>query len=90
MILHEDNLTGGIGAEISSIITENYFEYLDAPIIRVCSIDTPIPFSSEIERDVYLPINRIEEKINKFQKNAKNNHLYTGRGWWIDCFGGGG
>jgi len=65
LILHEDNLTGGIGAEISSIITEEYFEYLDAPILRVCSIDTPIPFSSGIERDVYLPINRLEEKINK-------------------------
>ena len=65
LIIHEDNLTGGIGAEISSIISEEYFEYLDAPIMRVCSIDTPIPFSSDIEKNVYLPINRIEEKINK-------------------------
>ena len=64
LILHEDNLTGGIGAEISAIINENYFEYLDAPIFRSCSIDTPIPFASNIEQKVYLPISTLEEKIN--------------------------
>ena len=65
LILHEDNLTGGIGAEISAIINEEFFELLDAPILRACSIDIPIPFASTIENEVYLPINRIEEKINK-------------------------
>ena len=64
LILHEDNLTGGIGAEISAIINENYFEYLDAPIFRSCSIDTPIPFASNIEDKVYLPTSTLEEKIN--------------------------
>ena len=65
LILHEDNLTGGVGAEISAIINEEFFKYLDAPVLRVCSIDTPIPFASNIEKEVYLPINRIEQKINE-------------------------
>ena len=65
LILHEDNLTGGIGAEISSIISEDSFEYLDAPIMRVASIDSPIPFSKKIEENIYFPINRINDKINK-------------------------
>ena len=64
LILHEDNLTGGIGAEISALISEQCFEYLDAPIVRVCSIDTPVPFSDNIEKDVYLPVLKIDEKIN--------------------------
>ena len=65
LILHEDNITGSISGEISSYITENYFEYLDAPIIRLGSIDTPIPFSDNIEKEVYLPINRIDSSIKK-------------------------
>ena len=68
LILHEDNLTGGIGAEISAIINENYFEYLDAPIFRSCSIDTPIPFASNIEDKVYLPTSTLEEKINSLME----------------------
>ena len=65
LILHEDNITGGIGAEISSIITENYFEYLDAPVLRLGAIDTPIPFDSELEKNIYMPLNKIDSKINK-------------------------
>ena len=65
LILHEDNITGGIGAEISSIITENYFEHLDAPVLRLGAIDTPIPFDSEIEKNIYMPLNKIDSKINK-------------------------
>ena len=64
MILHEDNLTGGIGAEISALISEKCFEHLDAPIVRLCSEDIPIPFSSNIENDIYFPVSKIEEKIN--------------------------
>ena len=64
MILHEDNLTGGIGAELSALISEKCFEFLDAPIVRLCSIDTPIPFSDNIEHDVYFPVSKIDEKIN--------------------------
>ena len=63
IILHEANLTGGVGAEISAFINENLFEYLDAPIMRIASLDTPVPFSGNLEKEIYFPINRIEEKI---------------------------
>ena len=38
---------------------------LDAPVMRLGSIDTPVPFSREIEKQIYFPVNKIEEKINK-------------------------
>ena len=41
------------------------FEYLDAPIVRLGSLDTPIPFSSNIEKNIYMPISRIKENIEK-------------------------
>ena len=63
LILHEANLTGGIGAEISAYIAEHCFKFLDAPVIRAASIDTPIPFASKIEKEIYLPVNKIEQKI---------------------------
>ncbi|MFB0960125.1 MAG: transketolase C-terminal domain-containing protein, partial [Flavobacteriales bacterium] len=49
LILHEDNLTGGIGGELLSLIQENCFEYLDAPIVRCASLDTPVPFDAAKE-----------------------------------------
>ena len=49
LIVHEDCLTGGIGGEISSLINENCFEYLDAPVIRCASLDTPVPFAADLE-----------------------------------------
>ena len=54
LILHEASLTGGIGGELSAIIAEEAFEWLDAPIIRVASIDSPVPFAPQME-DYYLP-----------------------------------
>src|SRR5258708_7442557 len=54
MILHEASRTGGIGGEIAAVISEEAFEWLDAPIIRVASIDTPVPYSPPLE-DYYLP-----------------------------------
>lgn len=54
MILHEASLTGGVGGEISAIIAEEAFEWLDAPIIRIASIDSPVPFAPQME-DYYLP-----------------------------------
>lgn len=49
MIVHEATLTGGIGGEISACITQDAFEYLDAPVKRVASIDTPVPYSPPLE-----------------------------------------
>jgi 2-oxoisovalerate dehydrogenase E1 component len=62
MVLHEDSLTGGIGAEIVAWISEYCFEYLDAPVMREGSLDTPIPFSKELEEN-YLPKRRFEDKL---------------------------
>ena len=55
-------LTGGIGAEIASWISENCFQMLDAPVNRVGSLDTPVPFAGALEAD-FLPVSRFEEKL---------------------------
>ncbi|MDP4680086.1 MAG: dehydrogenase E1 component subunit alpha/beta, partial [Cyclobacteriaceae bacterium] len=62
LILHEDNLNGGIGAEIAAWISEKCFKYLDAPVMREGSLDTPVPFSKELEEN-YLPKQRRDEKV---------------------------
>lgn len=49
VIVTEENKRGGYGGEISALISENYFDYLDAPIIRLGALDTPIPFSPKLE-----------------------------------------
>ena len=54
IVLHEASRTGGIGGEIAAIIAEEAFEWLDAPVLRVASIDTPVPYSPPLE-DYYLP-----------------------------------
>jgi 2-oxoisovalerate dehydrogenase E1 component len=64
IILHEDTLTGGIGAEIAAVITEECFQYLDAPVKRVASLDTPIPFASELEWN-FLPKGRFEKALKE-------------------------
>ncbi len=64
LILHEDNLTGGIGAEISAWISEHCFQSLDAPVMRCASLDTPIPFSKELEEQ-FLAKSRLDEMIQK-------------------------
>lgn len=51
LLLHEDTLIGGIGGEIAAWIGENCFEYLDAPVMRCASLDTPIPFNIELEKN---------------------------------------
>ncbi len=62
LILHEDNLFSGIGGEISAHLSEHLFEYLDAPVLRVASLDTPIPMAKPLE-DNLLPVQRLEEKL---------------------------
>ncbi|HEX8247578.1 MAG TPA: alpha-ketoacid dehydrogenase subunit beta [Pyrinomonadaceae bacterium] len=68
LVLHEASLTGGIGGEISAIIAEEAFEWLDAPVIRVASIDAPVPFAPQME-DYYLP--QVSEIIEAARRLAK-------------------
>jgi 2-oxoisovalerate dehydrogenase E1 component len=64
IILHEDTYTGGIGGEISALINENCFEYLDAPVVRSASFDTPIPMGNELEWD-FLPKSRFVTQLKQ-------------------------
>ena len=54
IVLHEDTRTGGLGAEISAIITEKAFDSLDGPVLRITAPDTPVPFSPPLE-EAFLP-----------------------------------
>jgi 2-oxoisovalerate dehydrogenase E1 component len=67
IILQEDTLFGGISSDISSMIMENCFEYLDAPVKRVGSIESAIPFVKALE-DQYLPKARFEEGLLELLK----------------------
>ncbi|OGX81749.1 alpha-ketoacid dehydrogenase subunit alpha/beta [Hymenobacter glacialis] len=62
LVLHEDTLTGGIGGEIAAWIGENCFEHLDAPVRRVASLDTAIPFAPPLEA-AFLPQQRLREQV---------------------------
>jgi len=64
LILHEDTLMGGIGGEIAAWISENCFSFLDAPVMRVASLDTPIPFAPTLENN-FLPKGRLKNKIEE-------------------------
>ncbi len=67
IILQEDTLFGGLASDISALITENCFEYLDAPVKRVASLEIPIPFSKDLE-DNYLPKDRFEIELQNLIK----------------------
>jgi 2-oxoisovalerate dehydrogenase E1 component len=67
LILHEDTLTNGFGAEISAWIGEHYFSYLDAPVMRCASLDTAIPMNKVLEDD-FLAKARLAETIDKLLK----------------------
>jgi len=62
IIYQEDSLFGGVASDISSMIMENCFEFLDAPVKRVASLETPIPFTKALE-DLYLPKGRFESAL---------------------------
>jgi 2-oxoisovalerate dehydrogenase E1 component len=64
LILHEDTLTGGIGGEIAAWISEHCFAHLDAPVMRVASLDTAIPFAPTLEQN-FLPKGRLKSKIRE-------------------------
>ena len=62
IILHEDCMIGGFGADIAFLINENCFEFLDAPVARASSLNTPVPFSPALENQ-FLPKKRFEDKL---------------------------
>ena len=64
LLLHEDTLIGGLGGEISAWINENCFEFLDAPVMRCASLDTPIPFNLELEKK-FMAKARLHEHVQK-------------------------
>jgi 2-oxoisovalerate dehydrogenase E1 component len=61
-VLHEDTMTGGIGAEIAAWISEHCFTSLDAPVKRVASLDTPVPLAKDLE-DHFLARNTLNNAI---------------------------
>ncbi|MHB1921016.1 MAG: alpha-ketoacid dehydrogenase subunit alpha/beta [Chitinophagaceae bacterium] len=64
VLLHEDNLTGGIGGEIAAWIGEHCFQLLDGPVLRCASLDTPIPFARELEEN-FLASKRLDEVLTR-------------------------
>ncbi len=67
IVLHEDTLISGFGGEISAVISEEIFEELDAPVFRVGSMNTPVPFDAELEKQ-FMPDAEFEEKLLKLWK----------------------
>ena len=67
IILHEDTITGGLGGEIAAEIAEHAFEFLDAPLIRSASLDTPVPMNLELELN-FLPKKRFGEQLQALLK----------------------
>src|ERR671938_822951 len=67
LILHEASRTGGIGGEIAAIVAEEAFEWLDAPPVRVASIDTPVPYSPPLE-EYYMP--QVKDVLDAARKLA--------------------
>ena len=64
IVLHEDCMIGGFGADLASLISEECFEYLDAAVVRSASLDTPVPFDAILE-DNFLPKQRFEVKLKQ-------------------------
>jgi 2-oxoisovalerate dehydrogenase E1 component len=64
LLLHEDVLTGGIGGEIAAWIAEHCFEWLDAPVMRCASLDTPVPFNLDLEKN-FMALSRLDDTVQK-------------------------
>ena len=62
IVLHEACLTGGIGAEVAALISEHCFQHLDAPVVRVAALDTPVPFAPPLENE-FMPVKRFEAAL---------------------------
>ncbi|MDD5434691.1 MAG: alpha-ketoacid dehydrogenase subunit beta [Nitrospira sp.] len=67
IVLYETPKTGGVGAEVSALISEDMFEYLDAPVIRIAAPDTPVPFSPPME-EFYMP--KVDDVLNAARRLA--------------------
>lgn len=67
LILHEDTLIGGIGGEIAAWISEHCFEQLDAPVKRCASLDTPIPFNLDLEKQ-FMAYSRLPQYVAELMK----------------------
>lgn len=66
-VLHEDTRTGGIAGELTAIISEEAFEYLDGPVLRVTAPDTPVPYSPPLE-EFFIP--KVSDVLNTARKLA--------------------
>lgn len=64
LVLHEDSLTGGIGAEVAAWVAEHCFHCLDAPVMRCASLDTPIPFNIELEKN-FMAYGRLGHMVSQ-------------------------
>ena len=64
LVLHEDTVVGGFGGEITAEIQERGFRFLDAPVMRAGSLDTPVPFNPVLEQQ-FLAKNKLHEKIQQ-------------------------
>ncbi len=67
LLLHEDTLIGGIGGEIAAWIVENCFDHLDAPVMRCASLDSPIPFNLELEKN-FMAYSRLDEYVQRLME----------------------
>lgn len=67
LVLHEDTITGGFGAEIASVVSETLFSELDAPVIRCGSLDTPVPFNRLLEEQ-FMAKSRLAESVTRLMR----------------------
>ncbi|NNE34382.1 MAG: dehydrogenase, partial [Rhodothermales bacterium] len=65
LVVHESNLTGGFGGEIASYVAEHAFAFLDAPPVRVGGSDTPVPFSANLESEIFSASARLDEATRR-------------------------
>ncbi len=65
LLLYEATLTGGIGGELAAIIAEHAFEYLDAPIVRVASVDAPVPYAPPLETAFLPSVTKVVEAARR-------------------------
>lgn len=65
IVLYEATRSGGVGSDVSAIIAEEVFDYLDSPILRVSALDTPVPYSPPME-EYYLP--QVEDVVRAAKK----------------------